>query len=1129
MLTVLIVALLPLDGYSKATRYAERSVLSSGQWVKVRVENNGLYKITYEELVAMGVSNPGGVRVYGYGGEMLREDFSVPYIDDLPEVGVYMSKGGDGVFSAGDYIIFYGQGATGWDYEGNKFVHTQNVYSNYGYYFLTWKAGEGKRLVSAAANGGMSVGDITSYTDYYVYEKDKLNIANTGKVFYGEVFQGSNARYNFNVSKNNILSGSALITTDVAGKSTSASAIYVSYNGMNIDTVDIPILAATETIIKARSALSTQKFNVNAGSNISLSMVYNNPNKIAWLNYFELNYKRLLKKESGASLFFRNVDYLGSDDVYTYKIAGQLSGNMVWDVTDKANVKNLTYTQTGGYYTFVDSVKTLKEYVVVNPTSDAFYSVVAMGKVPNQNLHALPLVDMIIIANEEFVEPAKRLADWHREENAMSVAVVDANVVYNEFSSGNPDATAYRRFAKMFYDRESAVDKTLKYVLLFGDGSFDNRQILKAATDKNIYRLLTYQSTYSLSSTSSYATDDYFGLLDDTDGQNLVMNDMDVSVGRIPVHTLEQADAVVDKLINYMGNTQYGVWKNRMVFIADDGDANEHVTSADAVAKQTQNLFPDMEIKKIYLDAYNQEVSSAGATYPTAKREFDDYVKYGTLLINYMGHGGYNGWTDEQILSSNDIENMYNDKMALWVTATCDFSRFDDFNESGGERLLYNPNGGAMGLFTTSRTVYARPNKTLNLEFMDALLSKGGNGEYVSIGEAVRMAKNSLVGDANRLSFILLGDPATKLNFPVTHKVAIDSINGSRYEGDNTDTIKALQEILIKGSTITNDGVKDGSFNGVVHLYVYDKEEEVTTLCNDAGSVPFTYLYRNSKLFSGSAKVKDGEFEIEFRLPKDIRYNYGTAKIVAYAYDETNGYEGNGSTYKLIVGGEDEDIVYENDGPEVEMYLNSVKFEDGDDVNKSPLFVAKVYDESGINTIGSGIGHDMILRLNNDAQKEYVLNTYYVSNVGDYKRGELRYQLADIEYGDYELMFRVWDLQNNSTTAFLNFSVSEEVEPSLYSVVTYPNPTTDVVNYVFTHNRPSVPVGVKVEIFDITGQKVWMSEELVITDFSGETSIQWRLQTDNGVRVGEGLYLSKVTFTDENGENDVKTTKILVR
>ncbi len=1128
-LFIMLFVLVALGASAKVVRYAQNSVLSTGKWVKIGVSQSGYYKITYDELLSMGITSPANVAIYGYGGKMLEEDFSLVYDDDLPEVAYYMYKGSDGVFNSGDYIVFYGQGVVSWKYDGEKFVHKTNVYSTEGYYFLTSSLGEGKKIGmrTRGYENASPERTITTFTDYFVHEVDEHTLAYSGKEFYGELFNNSNQSYSFTVPTPNRQSGNVRYTISAIAKCDVTSTMTTSVGGKTIHTLTFPTLPISENIIKAKSAFGTQLFDAQAGNNLLLNLRYSKPNNSAWLNYFEINYDRGLKKESGSVLQFRNNVAVGENSIVKYQLQGLKTGDQVWNVSDKSNIQNIAYNTNGGVVEFVDSVDGLQEYVVINPHSDQLMKPRMVGNVANQNLHSLANVDMLIISNVEFVEQSERLASWHSQNEGMNVVVVDDRLIFNEFSSGTPDATAYRRFAKMLYDGK-ANDGRLKYLLLFGDGSFDNRKLMSAATEKNLYRLLTYQSDYSLSSTNSYSTDDYFGLLGDEDGKNIVLEDMDISVGRIPAYTLEHATNVVDKLIKYMNNTQYGTWKNRMLFMADDGDGNEHVSSADTVANLTQNLFSDMEIKKVYLDAYNQEVTASGASYPTAKKEFSNYIKEGVMLINYMGHGGYNGWSDEQILSSSDIENMYNENYALWVTATCDFSRFDDFKDSGGERLLYNPNGGAMGLFTTSRTVYAGPNKNLNLRFMKSLLSKNSDGEYVTIGEAVRLSKNTMKGDVNRMSFILLGNPAMKLNLPITHKVTIDSINGKEYHSDVTDTIRALQEVTLSGSLVTEDGTKDASFNGIIHLTVYDKTEKVTTLCNDAGSKPFTYLYRNSVLFSGSAVVENGQYTTTFRLPKDIRYNFGSARIVTYAYDEENGYEGNGATDKIVVGGEDENIVYENEGPEVEMYMNTSAFRDGDEINTSPLFVAKVYDESGINTVGSGIGHDMILRLNDDSKMEYNLNSYYKSVVGNYKSGEVTYKLNDLPYGEHTLLFRVWDLQNNSTVSTLKFVVGEEVEPILYSVVAWPNPATDVVYFNIKHNRPSVLAEVNVDVYDLSGSMVWSSGEQLITDNSGNSVIEWRLEDGSGRKVGKGLYLSKLTFVDENGEVDIKTVKLIV-
>ncbi len=1117
----------------RAGRYAETSALATGEWVKMRIGETGIYKLTYEQLVEMGIPSPANVRVHGYGGAMLPERFSEPYTDDLPEVSIYMNKGNDGVFGSGDYILFYAQGPVAWKYNNatGLYAHTRNVYSDYGYYFVTSGNSEGRHVREAGREEVAGAVTVNSFTDYYVHERDSISLINSGKIFWGEEFNSPRLSYSFSLPIPNIIAEEATMVLDVVGIYSSETYISANVNGSNIGRLAIPAKPVSDMSVDGKIATGTYTFTPTGGNTLPVTLTYSSSTGTAYLNYFELNLRRRLVKSDGSPLLFRTTDYLGEDEAgVTFRLSGAPDDVQIWDITDKTDVKLMAADRSSSTASFTADVSSLREFVAVSPSSDNFMTPEVAGRVPNQNLHGIGQTDMVIISHRDFITEANRLAEWHSNYDGMNVVVTDAETVYNEFSSGTPDATAYRRFMKMFYDRAEGEGDAPKYLILFGDGCFDNRKITKDRNGSDdIFRLLTYQSDNSLSETASYTTDDYFALLDDNEGSAIEMEQMDISVGRIPASTADQARSAVDKILSYLNNEKVGEWKNQILFVADDGDGNQHMESADTVANLAQAMYPDITVRKIFLDAYLQEVSASGESYPVAKREFDDYIRFGIAMINYMGHGSYEGWANERILSMEDITGMYNECLPFWVTATCGFSRFDDYVNSGGEALMTNPNGGAMGLLSTSRTVYAGPNENINLQLMRNMLTRDEEGVTIPLGEAVRRAKNALIGDGNRMSFIYLGDPAVRLAVPYSHKVSIDSINGLPIDVSRKDTIGALGIVTLSGSMNEYGGDYDPSFNGYAHVSVYDKESRVTTLCNDAGSSPFTFRYRSSLLFSGKAEVKEGQFSIQFQMPKDIRYNYGLGKIVVYAVDEDNNYEANGSYSDICVGGEAEGAEYENQGPEISLYLNSPQFQNGGKVNSSPLFVANVSDDSGINTVGSGIGHDIVMIIDDDPKQQYVLNHYFESEIGDYKRGTIRYQLSGLADGKHKLFFRVWDIQNNSSSAEVEFEVDHEYAPELYDVYVYPNPVSTDANFVCVHDRPQTPVTVTVSVYDLAGRMMWTSGRTLITDGSSQTVIPWNMQSAGGLTAGDGIYLAKVVFEDANGIKSWRTVKLIVR
>ena len=1109
-----------------ADRYTSNSVLKSGRFVKISVDKTGIYKLTYEALVAMGIS-PTAVRVFGYGGAMLNENFSTPYIDDLPEIATYTYTGADGQFGAGDYILFYGQGPTSWEYNtySELFQHTQNVYSNYGYYFVTSDAGTGKQIEAEPQELGTPTEDILSFTDYLVQEKDLVNLVSSGREFYGEEFNSSKLTYNYSYALPNVLDSTATFRLSVAANSQLLSTFVTKVNNTTIGSLSVQSMANAPVYEHAKTAITSPAFYFEPvpTNQLNVSLTYSNANGQAWLNFFELNVKRLLKLTNASPLFFRNVDSLNVDTIRRFVVQGANNSTQVWNVSDPLNIKRVPATLTDDQLTFAANTSTVKEYVAIDPAG-SFLTPTVIGEVANQNLHGLSQVDMLILAPSEFMSEAQRLAQAHSEHDGLSTHVVDANLIFNEFSSGTPDATAYRRFVKMFYDRANSSNLP-RYLLLFGDGNFDNRKII--STDIDINKLLTYQSLNSVHGTESYVSDDYFAFLDDNEGVRLPSERMDIGVGRFPVYNQDQAKIAVDKAISYMNNAVKGSWKNQVVFLADDGDNNLHVKDCDSVAELTMRLHPELLVRKLYLDAYTQEVSASGESYPLVRELFDNYIKFGTLMINFMGHGGYNAWTNEGILTTERIENMYNEKLPLFVTATCDFSRFDTPRQSGGEKVFLNAHGGGIALYTTTRTVYAGPNYYLNREFVKNVFARDASGNRLRLGDIMRNAKNARSGDANKMNFTLLGDPALQLAYPSTHNVVTDSVKLVDLD-QSTDTIRALSKVRLVGHLEDNAGVSTEDFNGYVNISVFDKKETIGTLSNDVTvdslKKPYVFTDRTNALFVGSAKVENGRFVADFIVPKDIRYNYGLGRIVYYAADEAQNFEANGYYENVIIGGEDSHVIWENQGPDVQIYLNSPDFKSGDKVNESPLFVANVYDQCGINAIGNGVGHDIILKLDNNPLLEKSLNFYYTTEIGNYQSGTVNYQLYNLEEGKHHILFRVWDLQNNSSTAELEFIVEKGLQPKLSDMFVYPNPAINVANFVYVHDRPEQPLSVHALVYDLSGRLVFSGEQTVFT-YDNRTEIAW----DFTGSVRPGIYLVRMDVAVSNSEKVTKTLKLMIK
>ena len=1101
--------------------YALNSVLAQGKFVKIRIVDSGIYKLTYEDLVSMGI-DPTNVKVFGYGGNVLDQSFTTPKPDDLPELSIYMNKGADGIFNAGDYILFYGQGINKWAFDKSKqmFTHTINSYSNYGYYFVTSDAGIGKKITDKTITlpPAPIINNVEEFIDYQVHEKELFTFSKSGKEFYGETFNDVTS-YNFPFSfPNPVTTNSTIARLDVAAASPTVSNFTLSLNSSQSQTLTVSALTQGDNYQQGTGANGIFTFTPQGDTfNFNIQYIKSSSSSAGYLNYLEVNARRQLKM-SGSAMQFQNVDFLGQSTYNQYMLSNAGSNVQIWDITDPQNINSIPTQLQNGKITFIDSGNDLKSYIAIDPTvSSAFPKPEIVGIVPNQNLHAISQADLVILTHPNFLTQAQTLAQAHRDKDNLSVAVVTTDQVYNEFSSGTPDATAYRWIMKMLYDRALSTNKANlpKYLLLFGRGSYDNRNLIPNSGDKMI---LTYQADNSLVITLSYTTDDYYGLLDDNDGTQIPANLMDIGVGRFPVSTTQQATDIVNKTIRYINNQDKGNWKNQLCFLADDGDAALHAKQSDSIASSTARNFPAYQVDKIYLDSYVQEVNASGQSYPTAKAKLLNSIQTGLFLLNFTGHAGATGLTNESVLSLADVKGLTNIHLPLMIGATCDFLQFDVQEVSGGEQFVLNPNGGGIGILSSARPVYASQNFTLNKLVDDNLFKKVG-GKEMRLGDIISYAKNNVGTEINKLSYIFMGDPALRLNYPTNYKVNTTNVNQSTTFGN--DTLRALSVATIQGNITDDNGNVISNFNGTLHATVYDKAQKVTTL-NNEGDGAMTYTDRPNTLFSGNADVKNGIFSFSFMLPKDIKYNYGGGRINYYAEDDINNNEAQGYFENFTIGGTSSSFTIDTIGPAVKLYLNSQNFVSGDKVNETPLFIANVSDSDGINTVGSGIGHDIRLTLDQDPSQSIVLNDYFQASTNSYTTGTISYKLPTLTNGKHMLTFKVCDLMNNSTTSSIDFEVVTGLTPQIFSIYNYPNPVTTKTNIIVKHDRPDTILSTTVEIFDLSGRKIWSFSQ------SNADSISWNLVTNDGIKVKSGIYLYRVSIRTSDSDLTSKTNKMLI-
>lgn len=754
--------------------------------------------------------------------------------------------------------------------------------------------------------------------------------------------------------------------------------------------------------------------------------------------------------------------------------------------------------------------------------------------ITNQDHHADKEVDMVIIipTSQKLLSPAQRLADFHEQHDSLKVKIVPADELYNEFSSGTPDANAYRRYLKMLYDRAETEEQQPKYLLLFGDAVWDNRMLTSdcKAFDPDDY-LLAFESENSFSELYCYVDDGWFTLLDDGEGTNQLSSDkQDVAVGRFPVTTLTDAEAVVDKTISYAEDANAGAWQNVIVFMGDDGNQNLHMRDVNETADKISTLYPNYQVKKVMWDAYTRVSSSTGNTYPEVSSIIKQQQALGALIFDYAGHGRPDQISHESVLRLNDFRNFSNSNLPLWITASCDIMPFDGTEATIGETALLNSKGGAVAFYGTTRTVYANYNKSLNTTFLKYVLRQV-DGKPTPLGEAQRLTKNEMITTgqdrtANKLQYSLLGDPALSLNLP-RQNVVIDSLAGVKMGTADLPELRAGAIVTIKGH-VEKNGLADNTFNGLVTVVVRDTRELVTCKKNDPiqTKTAFTFYDRQKTLYTGSDSVRNGFFEMTFAVPRDINYADGTGLINTYAVSSDHQSLANGAESRFLVNGTDT-VSNDSIGPSIYCYLNSPSFVNGGTVNATPYFVAQVTDKDGINASGSGIGHDLQLTIDGDMQKTYNLNDHFTFDFGSFTKGSTYYNIPELSEGPHTLTFRAWDVLNNPSTAKLSFNVVKELQPEIASVSCTNNPATTSTTFIVTHNFMGSQVDLVIDVFDMSGRLLWQHSESGVSSSNAYT-VSWDLTVDGGARLQTGVYLYRVRLSSDGGSQATKAKKLVV-
>ncbi|RYF87415.1 MAG: type IX secretion system sortase PorU, partial [Chitinophagaceae bacterium] len=963
----------------------------------------------------------------------------------------------------------------------------------------------------------------------FFHELDTVSFLNSGKEWFGEEFSalpGRSLTRNFPLPLSDLATGPATLVTEAVARSvTNSSSFTAAVNNVPVQQLAISPVSTGQYDLFVRSAQRADNFFLNqTTASLNYTFAPGGVNGQGWLNWAEFFCHRNLVLAAGKQLAFRDWK-----SVNTAAVQFQLSAEgatQVWDVTDIFQPVKMNTSFSSGQVRFTNDAMRLREYIAF---SSGFLLPKAEGKVANQNLHASTPVDYIIVTAPQFAGQALRLAQFHQQRNNITSVIATTEQVYNEFSGGIPDPAAIRDYVKMYFDRYNANwSQKGKYLLLLGKASFDYKNRLPDNTNF----VPAYESSSSIDPLSTYTSDDFFGFLEDAEDINssLIVNTLDIGIGRIPAKSAEEAKAFVDKVVDYHSAAAFGPWRNNLNFIADDEDQNLHLQDAEVLTATVSTTAPVFNQEKIYLDAFQQESGSAGGRYPQANAAVNSQIFNGTLLWNYSGHGGAQRLAEEVVIDQNIVNSWNNQyRLPLFITATCDFAPYDNpLSNSLGENLLLRPKTGAIALMTTTRLVFANSNRIMNNNYLKVALEPDAHGSYKTLGEAVQASKNltyTSSGDlTNNRKFTLLGDPAMTLAFP-NLSVKATVVNGKNIAAQ-TDTLSATEFVVLDGEVQDNVGNLQNNFNGTVYLSLFDKPRSVTTLGNDPGSQPTPFQNQTNVLFKGKASAAAGKFSFRFRLPKDINFQYGSGKISLYAQDGTR--DGNGYSSNVVIGGISNSGVSDNIGPEIKAYLNDERFVNGSISNTAPVLLLKLFDSSGINTGSTSIDHDIVATLDNHNNQYFILNNFYETELDSYQKGAVRFQLPSLEPGSHSLKIKAWDVVNNSSEYILNFSVVNNEELRLEHVLNYPNPFTTKTAFWFEHNYPGIDLSAKVDIFTVSGKRIKTIAQTINTPGNRSMELDWDGTDEWGERVGRGVYIYRLFVKTPNGKTASKWERLAV-
>ncbi|HEU4790271.1 MAG TPA: type IX secretion system sortase PorU, partial [Flavobacterium sp.] len=1095
------------------------SVLASGDWYRFYIEKSGVYKISLKFLQELGMNlngiDPKRIKIYGNGGKMLPLTNDTFYPTDLTENAIQIQGESDGVFNNDDYILFYGEGIYNWNTESQTNL---NLYDSKSYYYITVEGDNGKRILNMPQPTTASTLNVSTYDDYQFHEVDLTNIAQVGRQWVGESFEISQDQ-EFVFDFPNIDSSIPVkLNTSLASAAYTPTSFKITTNGLDIGNVSFSALNTNSDIQYFNSALPSNT-TFTGSLSIKIKLSYNNngvPGSKGFLDYIQLKAKSKLLG-FGKQFHFQYDLANSSLGVISYDFSNAAAISQIWDVTDIYNVSKIENNNQNAF-SFKANLGELREYIAIDPND--YYSPLkeSKSKIANSNIKGTVFknnqgqfqdIDYVIISPEILRSQAEKLANFHRVNSNLNVKVITLESIYQEFASGKQDIAAIRNCIKYVYNNASSPDKKVRYVNLFGDASFDYKKRITNNTNiVPIYESLTSNTIGE----ASFASDDFYCLMDDSEGNiTTFYGGVDIAVGRMLVNNNTQADEMVNKVIEYYDKKAYGNWRNNYVTLSDDSDK-----STDASLQLRQNTLADeittqkpfLNVSKIFLDSYTQEASAGGERYPKAKSDFYNEFEKGALVFNYLGHGGEDGLASERLWDKADSQSLNNQyKYPLFITITCEFSRFDNpTRPTAGEYIYWNSKGGAISLVSTIRSIGQFSAENFNDVFAKNLLSYDSN-QYTSIAEALRVSKNENPNTATNV-VLYLGDPAIFLAIPKP-KVVLTKVNDIPVNQALPD-FKSLAKMKISGEITDENNLPLTNYNGTISTILFDKKITKSTLNNDGYSPVMNFTTLGEAIFRGNASVTNGQFEYSFIVPKDIRIPLDTGKLSFYAKKNELPQDVTGYDTTIKVGGVNENAVADNNSPKVKLYMNDETFVSGGISNDSPIFIAYMEDESGINTAG-GIGHDIVAVLDGDVSNPFILNDYYQTELDNFTKGNLHFPFRNLKAGLHTITFTVWDVYNNATTMEMQFLVVGDESIALTNVLNYPNPCVNYTEFWFSHNKPNEPLEVQVQVLTITGKVVWTKNQTITTSGFLSREITWDTRDDFGNKIGKGVYVYKLT------------------